>query len=96
MPESTRVRIAVIIDDEGHYAAYGTSQYVHSSQEAQDEHNLECLNEEFSGFSDQRNTHIKFLEIDLPVPSFEPVNVEAQQDYKPPPSIQLREPDETS
>lgn len=95
MSQTTRVRIAVIIDDEGHYVAYGTSQYRRAGQPAQDEHNLECLEEEFGGFSNQRNTHIKFLEIDLPVPSFEPVNIEAKQDYQVAPAIQLSEPDET-
>lgn len=92
MPESVKVRIAVVLDDEGKYLAYGTNGD-NTDQDRQDQYSIERMYEEFENYSNSRNTHIKFLEINLPVPHTDAVNIEAMPDNSPRPGIRLSEPE---
>jgi len=81
-PQQVRVRIAVIIDVEGNYSAFGGTRY-------DDTDAIQIARDELDNHSTEHNRHIKFLEITLEGPSTLPVNLEAQIKNEIPPAIKV-------
>ena len=75
-PKTVKVRVAVLIDADGEYSALGSSRFdAGVSQEL-----LEMLEDEHQNVSGHGYylRHVKFLEIELPLPDTRPTNLEAQ------------------
>lgn len=86
----TRVRIAVVIDVDGRYSAFGDSELRHASPREQDDHLVREAVQHYEnvvGSHDLR--HVQFLEITLPTPSTRPVNLEAREGAEPLPAVAL-------
>ena len=83
--QTVRVRVAVLIDSEGAYSAFGGSRFEPTGA-PQDL--LEILEDEHENVrSHNVLSHVKFLEIDLPVPDARAMNLEAQSEQQEHPSM---------
>lgn len=80
--KTVRVRVAVLIDSDGEYSAVGSSRF----EPGTDREMLDQLLDEHenvgNGLRGGALEHVKFLEIDLPLPSSRPVNLEAQPESR--------------
>ena len=74
--ETVKVRVAVLIDADGEYSALGSSRFAPGASREL----LELLEDEHQNVSGNgyHLRHVKFLEIELPLPDARPVNLEAQ------------------
>jgi len=78
-------RIAVLVNDKGHYAAQGISlgncdhhgnPLKPTTQEKMDQQMCDWLPDTFDRVSDFEHTHIKFIEVEVPLPSKKGLRVE--------------------
>lgn len=74
--KTVRVRVGVLIDADGEYTAMGSSSF----EPGVSQHLLEQLEDEHQQVSRAGYglCHVKFLEIDMPIPNAHPINLEAQ------------------
>ena len=86
-PRTVRVKIAVCIDSEGRYAAYGISR--------DDQYgNAENAQEDLDNISHDHLRHFRFLEVDLPVPDDNPVTVDTIEPKAPTPTLTIIDPED--
>jgi len=88
--KETHVRIAVVIDRDGRYSAFGDSEGVTwAPRDRDDELAAGAVRHYEKSVGSAVIRHLQFVEIALPTPSTAPVNLEAQPGADPLPAVVL-------